>query len=141
MEQEEIVFYQKTTKYPIGVKESLKDVRGTVLNDEQPYVGVRKSLLRDFVLANRYAISNGLLMEIPEPPIEIITPNAYTDDEIKVLLKNYIQLKKKLPEITSDSLLYRMLGIAKEESRPPKTVQLIQDRLEEVSPIVMRGVE
>jgi hypothetical protein len=141
MADEEIVYYEKTTSYPIVVRENMRDHRGFLLNSEQPYVGVKKNLLRDFVLANRYAISNGLILEIPEPSIEIQTPNAYTNDEIKVLLKNYIQLKKKLPEITSEPLLYRILNLAKEENRPPKTIQLIMDRLEELTPVAMRGVE
>lgn len=138
---EEEVFYKKNVPYRVGVRFNLRDTEGAVLTTEDPYIAIPKKELRDFIQANRYGLQNGLIVEVPEPPMEIITPNSITDEQAEVIVKNYFDLKKRLPEITSESTLIKLLDTAKNLGRSQKTIQLILDRYEEISPNAMQGVE
>jgi hypothetical protein len=140
MEMVDSVFYKKNVPYRVGVRDNLKDNEGTILDDDNPIYEVRKEDLRAFVQANKYGIGNGLIIEIPEPPLEIITPNSISDEQALDLVKNFHLLKKKLPEITSEATISKLLSIAKASGRKEGTINLIMERYEEVSPKAMQGV-
>lgn len=134
---EEKVFYKKNVPYRIGVRSDLKDSVGTVLDDENPYVEVDKADLRKFLQANKYAISKGLLIEIDEPPLETVSVNSITDEQAEQLVKNFHALKKRLPEITSDVTVLKLLQAAKATKRAEGTIKIITERYEEISPNAM----
>ncbi len=135
----EKVFYKKNVPYRIGVRANLKDSEGTVLDDENPYVSVDKEDLRAFTQANKVALSTGALIQTPEPPLEIITPNSISDEEALDLVSKYFVLRKRLPEITSEAAILKLLNAAKASKRPEKTLALITERFEEISPAAMQG--
>ena len=91
-----------------------------------------KEKLRDFKIANKRAIIEGLIVESTEPSIDWETPNAVTDEKASELIKNYFALKNELPKIDSLSTLYKILEAAKDQNRPKKTITLIENRVEEV---------
>jgi len=134
------VFYKKNVPYRIGVRTDLKDTVGTLLDDENPYVSVFKEDLRKFLQANKYAIEKGLLIEIEEPPLETYSINSITDEQAVEIVKNYHALRRKLPEITSDVTILKLLEAAKRTNRKEPTIKLIMERYEEVSPSAMISV-
>lgn len=137
----EQVFFKKNVPYRVGVRFHLKDNEGMVLSEENPYVSVDKEDLRDFIQANKYGLTNGLIVEVAEPPLDIITPNSITDEQALDLVKQYHALKKRLPEITSEATILKLYNVAKSSGRTEKTLQMIMDRYEEISPNAMQGVE
>lgn len=59
--------------------------------------------------------------------------NSLNDQEITDLLSgNYAQLKSTVNQLTSETTLQRVLRIATEMNRPAKTIQMLQERIEEV---------
>ena len=136
----ETVFYRKNVPYRIGVRTELKDTTGTVLDDANPYVEVKKIDLRKFLQANKYAIEKGLLVEIDEPPLETISINSITDEQAEQLVRKYHELRKKLPEITSEVTILKLLTVAKANKRPESTINMITERYEEISPDAMVNV-
>lgn len=139
-QQEEEVFFKKNVPYRVGVRMELKDSEGILLDDTNPYVAVPKKNLRKFLQANKTGIDRGLIIEIDEPPLETISNNSLTDDQAAELVKNYHTLKKKLPEITSDVTILKLLQAAKATKRAEGTVKLITERYEEISPDAMQSV-
>jgi hypothetical protein len=137
---EELIYFMKNVPYSTGVRANIQDVQGFLLTGANTYYALPKSKLRDFVLANRQSIADGVIIQVEEPPLDMETPNALTDDEISSLLKSYLQLKKKLGEVTSQPLLYKFLQTAKDENKSQKTMDLITERLEEITPPSSRGV-
>lgn len=137
----EATFYKKNVPYRVGVRMHLRDAEGVLLSDDFPYVEVPKDRLREFLQANKDSISKGKILQIDEPPLEEISPNALTDEQAIALVKSFFDLRKKLPEITSEEAVLKLIAAAKSEKRSDKTVQLIMDRYEELSPTAMQGVE
>jgi hypothetical protein len=142
----ELVYYVKNVGYFVGLRHHINDPIGILLTHDNPYVGVEIDDLRNFKLANKRAILEGLIVPADEPSLEWETDNGLTDDEISELLKNYLKLKSKLPRVTSLSIAFKMLNAAKEQNKSPKIINLIQthiDGLEEMidDPTFKRGVE
>lgn len=135
MDQEvkKVVYYKRNVPYSIGGRFNNNDNQGFILNRMQPWIAVPVEGLRDFKVANRRAIIEGLIVETPEPSVDWDTPNALTDEAVDELLKSYLKLKSTLAEVTSISILSKMLERAKEQNKAGKTVSLIQSRLDEVS--------
>ena len=137
----EMQYFKKNVPYRVGVRMNLRDNIGQVLSDEFPYVSVEKDKIREFLQANKYGIKNGLIVEIGEPPLEIITPNTITDEQAEEIVKNFFQLKRRLAEITAEPALLKLLEYAKSGKRSEKTIKLIMERYEEISPSGMIAVE
>jgi hypothetical protein len=135
--EKESVFYRKNVPYRVGVRTDLKDANGMILDDENPYVEVDKRDLRKFLQANKYGIEKGLIVEIPEPPLETYSVNSITDEQAEALVKDYHALRKRLPEITSDAAVLKLLDAAKTTKRKEATINLIMERYEEISPNAM----
>ncbi len=139
MEKDEI-FFKKNVPYRITVRSNMKDTEGTLLDEENPFISVDQMDLRKFIQANKYALDKGLLIEIDEPPLERISVNSLTDEQAAELVKNYHQLKKRLPEFTSDIAVRKLLDAAKATKRAEGTIKLLTERYEELSPEVMSSV-
>lgn len=128
----DLVYYKKNTKYVIGGRYHITDSQGWTLTDINPYVAVKKENLRDFKLANKRIIIEGLIVEAQEPSIDWETENAITDEDARELVKNYMQLKQKLEKIDSFQTANKLLEVAKETDRPTKTIKLIESRVAEL---------
>lgn len=140
MEREEEVFYKKNVPYRVGVRMEIRDTEGVLLDNDNPYIAVPKKNLRKFLQANKYGIDKGLIIEIDEPPLETVSNNSITDEQAAELVKNYHALKKRLPEITSDVTVLKLLQAAKATKRAEGTIKLITERYEEISPDAMQSV-
>lgn len=140
------VYYRKNVNYFVGVRMNLRDSIGKVLSSDYPDIGVNEEDIRDFKIANKRAIMDGLIVPTTEPTIDWETSNVIEDEEIRELVKSYLKLKARLAGITSLSMLEKILNIAKEENKSPKILALIEGRIEEVAPEIddpsqYRGVE
>jgi hypothetical protein len=139
------IYFQRTVGYTIGVRLFPGDWNGVALTSDNPYVGIDADKLKDFKRANRYLIEKGLLIQIEEPSTDFENENMLSDAEISALVKgNYFVFTKKLKNITSEETVWRILEEAKTQNKPPKTIDVINERLEEVSDVslaTMRGVE
>lgn len=129
----EMLYYKKNVKYVIGGRFFIGDPQGWTLTDENPFVAIKPDNLRDFKLANKRAIIEGLIVTADEPPIDWETTNAITDEEAKELVKNYLQLKQTLEKIDSYQTANKLLETAKELDRPAKTIKMIEAKVEELS--------
>lgn len=128
----DLIYYMKNVKYVVGGRNFFGDAQGWTLTDANPFISVKQENLRDFKLANKRIIMEGLIVEAPEPTIDWETNNAITDDEAKELVKNYMQLKQSLAKIDSFATASKLLEIAKETDRPVKTLKLIESRVAEL---------
>lgn len=138
-EQTEWVYFKKNVGFSVGVRFHLRDNEGMVLTDVNPYVNVDKDKLRDFLQANKYGIQNGLIVQSEEPTFDWMTENTITDEQVTEMVKNVFILKKRLPEITSEAALFKIYNEAKSQNRSKKIIELIEDRLAEISPALMQG--
>lgn len=143
---ETLKYYKVNVPYPVGVRFHSQDATGRVLSERDPYIAVTEVGLRDFKRANKYAIINGLIIETTEPSFDWESPNMIDDEKAAELVKNVFVLKKALAEITSPSVVRKILEEAKTQNRPAKTIKLIEAKLEEIDDVVddvfqMRGVE
>lgn len=136
----EKVFFKKNVPYRVGVRMDNKDHEGMVLDEENPYVEVDKEDLRKFLQANKYGIDKGLIVEVSEPPLPSMSSNSITDEQAEQLVKDYHELKRRLPEITSDVTVLKLLNAAKATKRKEGTIKLITERYEEISPNSMISV-
>lgn len=141
----ELVYYKINVPYPVGVRWNVRDNIGRVLSTVDPYVAVKADELRDFTRANHYAIEQSLIIKTTEPSMEIVSPNMIDDDKAAAIVKNELALKKALSEITSVSIVVKLLDQAKIQDRPSKTIKLIEKKLAEFNeseaPDEMRGVD
>lgn len=135
----EWVYFKKIVKFNVGVRYHLRDADGIVLSEANPYINIDKNYLRDFLTANRSAIEKGLIQQVAEPVLDIISQNAITDEEAEEMVKNLFSLKKKLTEITSEAALGKLYEAAKRQKRAQKILDAIENRLMEISPSVMMG--
>jgi len=138
---EELQFYKTNVKFTIGIRFSTQDRTGIVLTPNNPYVGIKKSQIRDFVLANKAMLENGYLIASTAPDIDFTTENAISDEQATELVKSLFALKKKLPFVTSEGALSKLLDEAKAQKRSQKIIDMIQERMEEITPIAMESVE
>lgn len=127
------IYYKRNVSYVVGGRHFIGDTTGFSLNTITPYVMVKKENLRDFKIANKYSILEGLIKETEEPSVDWETVNAIDDDEAKELVKNYLQLKQTLDAVDSLSTVSKILEIAKETNRPTKTIKLIESRFAELN--------
>lgn len=144
----DLIYYKRNVNYVVGGRFFLGDPQGFTLTNENPYVSVKRDNLRDFKIANKRAIIEGLIVEAEEPSVDWDTTNAITDDDARDLVKNFLQLKKTLERVDSFATVTKILEIAKETDRPTKTIKLIEARAAELADedgVVyredMRGVE
>lgn len=137
----EFVYYKKNVPFNVGVRFFLRDADGMVLTNENPYVNIDKENIKDFLMANKHAIQKGLIIEAPEPSFDFVTENTITDEEAAEIVKNLFILKKRLPLVTSEATLGKLYEAAKEQGRSKKILDMIEDRLADVSPAAMQGVE
>jgi len=139
------IYFQRTVGYTIGVRLFPGDWNGVALTTDNPYVGIDVDKLKDFKRANRYLIEKGLLIQIDEPSTDFENENMLSDEEVTALVKgNYFTFAKKLKNVTSEETVLRILEEAKAQNKPKKTLDVINERLEEVSDVslaTMRGVE
>ena len=146
MEEKKVIYYKRNVPYLIGVRFNFADSQGLILTDTQPWVAIAEDRLRDFKVANKRSLMEGLIIEVAEPSTDWQTPNALTEADIDELLKSYLKLKSIVATVDSVSILVKMIERAKEQNKSGKTISLIQARLDEVSPnevitpLDMRGV-
>lgn len=136
---DELVFYKKNVPFNVGVRFSLQDNVGMVLSNAYPYVAIESNKLRDFLLSNRYSIEKGLIIKSEEPVLNIEDSNTIDDAQAAQIVKNVFVLKKKLTEISSETALLKLYQAAKEQKRKQAVLEMIENRLAEVSPILMQG--
>jgi DNA-directed RNA polymerase subunit H (RpoH/RPB5) len=135
----EWVYFKKNVKFNVGVRYHLRDADGLVLSEANPYVNIDKNYLRDFLTANKSAIEKGLIVQVDEPVLTFESQNAISDEEAETIVKNLFTLKKRLPEITSEAALGKLYEAAKRQKRAPKIIEMIENRLMEISPSTMMG--
>lgn len=149
MEKEELFFFKKNVPYIVGVRMFIGDNKGKALSDNNPYVVVKESELRDFKRANQMAIEDGLILATKEPDWDIASPNAIDDEKAAEIVKNVFALKKALADFTGEVPIRKLLDQAEKQNRPQKTIKLIKDRLAEITgdeedvidPSQMQGVQ
>lgn len=137
MVKEDIVYftYKKNVPYyNVGVRRSLRDNDGIMLTNEFPTVRVEEKDLRDFKMANKYGLLQGLIVSIEEDTMDWELNNSLTDEQAEELLKNYARLKSVLPTIDSPPIVQKILTLATEQEKPKKTISIIQARLDEITP-------
>jgi hypothetical protein len=142
MAEDTLHFFKRNVHYTIGIRNFIGDKDGLVLNAERNVVEVKEKDLKNFKVANKAAILDGLIKEIEEPIITWETANALSDEEIADLLKNYLKLKSAVTTIDSLPILYKMREAAKEKDVSKKTLSLITSKIDELEPdndIIMRG--
>jgi hypothetical protein len=137
----EQVYFKKNVDFSVGIRMYQRDNEGVVLNGANPWIGIPADDLKDFMRANRQAIESGLIVQISEPPLEFNTANTITDEEADALVKNLFSLRKKLPEITSEATLGKLYATAVEQKRSQKIVDMIKERLEDITPAGMMGID
>lgn len=137
----ERIYFKRNVGYTIGVRLFPGDWNGVALTVENPVVGIDADKLKDFKRANKSLLERGMLIQIPEPSTDFENANLLTDEEITEVIKNPLKLKKLLKEMDSEPAITRILEEAKFQGRPPKTVALIQARLEEISDITLAEMQ
>jgi len=128
----EMVYFKKNVNYNIGVRMFPHDSQGRILTGADPYVGVELDNLRDFKQANKNILIAGLLISADEPSVDWETSNALSDTEIAALVKNHLQLKQRLPGISSLPILYKLIEEAKSQERAKRILNMIQARIDEL---------
>jgi hypothetical protein len=136
---EELTFYKKNVPFNVGVRFSLQDSTGMILSNANAYVAIENSKLRDFLMTNKYSIEKGLIIKSEEPALNIENANIIDDAQAAQIIKNVFVLKKKLAEISSDTALLKLYQAAKDARRSKQILEMIENRLAEVSPILMQG--
>lgn len=142
-----VVYFKTNVPYSVSVRFSSTDSQGYMLDRKQPWVAVPSEGLREFKMANKRFLMDGIIIETGEPSVDWDTPNALVDEDIDELLKNYLKLKSTVAEVTSVAIIAKILERAKDQNKSGKTISLIQSRLDELSeneemiaPREMRGV-
>jgi hypothetical protein len=128
-----LVYFKKNVPYVIGIRYFIGDNKGKTLTDEDPYIAIDKEDERDFRRANKQLLDPGILIPTSEPAPDEESPNAVTDEKAIEIVKNVFILKKALVDITSASMVAKLLAVANEQKRPKKTIDIITKRLEELA--------
>jgi hypothetical protein len=128
-----VIFFKRNVDYVVGGRFFPTDATGWTMTNDYPYISVKEENLRDFKIANKRAIIEGLIVQSEPPNIDWETPNTITDEEARELVKQFLPLKQKLQQVTSVSAVAKLLDIAKKDERPPKTIKIIEARLAEIS--------
>lgn len=139
-EQIEWVYFKKMVPFSVGIRFHQRDPDGTVLNGSNPYVNIRKENVKEFLRANRIAFEKGLIKEVKEPDVDFAdNDNQITEEDAKELVKNLFMLKKKLPLITSEAVLGMLYAEAKSQKRSQKIIDLIAERITDITPPHLLG--
>ena len=142
----ELIYYRRNVPYVVIVRRNIMDNQGISLNPQNEWVAVNPEDLRDFKLANKYTITQGLIIPTDTPSVDWETSNALTEDDMNDLLKNYMKLKNTIKTVDSVPILWRLLELAREQDKSDKIKNLIKERLEEISgdeilsPAEMQGI-
>lgn len=129
------VYFKRNVKYVVGGRFFPTDPIGFTLTGDNPYVAVKVENLRDFKLANKRTLMDGLIVETPEPSVDWETPNAITDEQAEEFVKKpVVALRHELAALTSVPTLYKLLDTAKRLERNQKSINAIQARIDEVEP-------
>lgn len=134
-------YYKINVPFPVGVRLHPRDPDGLVLSNTNPYINIREENLRDFKRANSIAIEKGLIKAVEEPSTDFENANTITDEEATELVKNLFMLKKKLPDLTSEAILGKLYAEAKKQKRSQKIIDMIEERLVDVTPAGMMGID
>lgn len=126
------VYYKRAVGYDVGVRYFRGDADGKMLTRVDPVVEVDSENLKEFKLANKRVILEGLIVETAEPQIEWESDNQISDEELSNILKQYLVLKQRLQKIDSLPILYRFMEAAREQDKSKKIISLIQARIDEV---------
>lgn len=127
-----LVFYKKNVNYNLGVRMFRGDNDGKVLTNADPYVEVEADEEREFKLANKHILTQGMLVKADQPEEDFETDNSLDEEQVKELLTKVMKLNSKLPKIDSLPMLYKLLDAAKAKNAAPSTLEKIQDRIDEV---------
>lgn len=130
-----LTFKKNTPYYNVGVRRHSADTDGFMLTNEFPTIRIKEEDLRDFKVANKYGLKQGLVIQVDEDNLDWDLNNALTDEQANELLKNYPKLKSTLQVIDSAPIVQKLLQFAEEQDKPKKTVSLIRARLDEVSEV------
>ena len=134
----EWVYFKKNVNFNVGVRLNSRDTEGLMLTNSNPYVNIDKEKLRDFLQANKYHLQNGLIRETEEPVFDFVLDNSISDEEAAEIVKNVFILRKKLPNITSETILFKLYTEAKKQNRAKKILDMIEERIELVSPSALQ---
>lgn len=137
----EYVYYKKNVGFSVGVRFFPRDPDGVVLNNQNPYVNIKKEDEKNFLQANKQLIARGLIIKTEEPSFDFVTENTITDEDAEEVVKNLFILKKRLPTITSEATLGKLHEAAVRQGRSKKIITMIEERLEDVTPVGMQGTE
>ncbi len=137
---ENLVFYRKNVPFNVGVRFHMRDNEGMILSNAMPFVAVEQAKLRDFLMANKGSIEKGLIVKSEEPELNIENANIIDDEQAAQIVKNVFVLKKRLTEISSDTALLKLYEAAKAQRRSAKILEMIEERLAEISPLLMQGI-
>src|SRR6188474_501234 len=107
-------FKKNMPYYNVGVRRTRYDNDGIMLTNEFPTIRVEEEDLREFKMANKYGIQNGLIIQVDEDNLDWELNNAISDEQVNELLKNYPKLKSTLQTITAPVVLQKILVAAKE---------------------------
>lgn len=136
---ENLIYYRKNVPFNVGIRFNLRDNEGMVLSNAMSFVAVEESRLRDFLMANKGSIEKGLIIKSEEPELVIENANIIDDAQAAQIVKNVFVLKKKLAEISSETALLKLYEAAKSQRRSAKVLEMIEERLAEISPMLMQG--
>jgi len=137
---ENLVYYKKNVPFNVGIRFHLRDNDGMVLSNQMPFVAIEENRLRDFLMANKGSIERGIIVRSEEPDLNIENANIIDDEQAAQIVKNVFVLKKKLAEISSDTALLKLYEAAKSQRRSAKVLEMIEERLAEISPMLMQGI-
>lgn len=135
------IYFKRNVNFSVGLRFFPRDPDGIVLTQDNPYVSIPEEDLKDFLQANKISIQKGLILQIDEPSFDFVDENTISDEQAVEMVKNLFILKKKLPIITSEATLVKLYDEAKRQKRSNKIIELIEDRLLDVTPAAMQGIE
>lgn len=128
-----MVYFEKTVRYTVGGRYNVADTQGFLLTNETPWVGIPEERYRDFKLANKRAIMEGLIRETLEPNLDWETPNTFSDEQLDAAIKTSASVKKALEQVNSVATAARMLERAKEQNRSKQVISLLEDAVDELN--------
>lgn len=134
------VYFKKNVGFNVGLRFFSRDPDGIVLTNADPYVNIDEDSLKDFLQANKSAIQKGLIIQTEEPSFDFVTENTITDEDAEEIVKNVFILRKRLSQISSEATLGKLYEAAKRQKRSQKILEMIENRLADVSPTAMQDV-
>ena len=127
-----LVYFEKTVRYTVGGRRNVADNQGFLLTNETPWVGIPEDQIRDFKIANKRSIMEGLIIQTLEPNLDWETPNTFSDAQLDAAIKTTKSVTEALKSVNSVATVARMLERAKEQNKSKQVISLIEDALEEL---------